>query len=104
MGLAQDYIQSHSPQLKIDFNPQSDEIIYSQGIQMQSKSLQLNTKKLLSFKKLLTTVSLKNSAIGNAINYAIHILMPQLVRVETPASPGQSRKLFLPPQKQQKPE
>lgn len=119
IAIAQEYIQSHSSQLKLNFNPQSDEIMYTRGIQMQSKSLevaykyidsvytQLGFEKLKSdvlkhfvlirvlepaskiksiellkkyfgieykkttvFRKLLTSVSLKDSAIAIAISYA----------------------------------
>lgn len=119
ISIAQEYIQSNSPQLKLDFNPQSDEIMYTRGIKMQSKSLEvaykyfnsvydqlgfnklesdllkhfvlirilqpaskiksiellkkyfgIEYKKTTVFRKLLRAVSLKDSAIGIAINYA----------------------------------
>lgn len=119
VGIAQEYIQSHSPQLKLNFNPQSEEIMFTRGIRMQSKSLEtaykylnqtyhklgfekldndllkhfvlirvlepaskvksiellnkyfgLEYKKTTVFRNLLPLVSLKDSAVGIAINYA----------------------------------
>lgn len=60
--IAQEYIRSNSPQLKLNFNPQSDEIMFTRGIQMQSKSLEVaykyinNTYSKLGFDKLESNI------------------------------------------------
>ena len=38
--IAREYIKSHSPQLKFDFNPQSEEILFKRGIFVQKSTLE----------------------------------------------------------------
>lgn len=40
IGIAKEYINSHSPQLKFNFNPQSEEILFKKGIKVEKSILE----------------------------------------------------------------
>ena len=40
IDIAKEYICSHSPQLNINFNPQSEEILFKRGIKIEKSCLQ----------------------------------------------------------------
>jgi len=74
IAIAQEYIQSHSPQLKLNFNSQSDEVMFTRGIQMQSKSLELAYKYFNSVYDQLGFNKLENDLLKNFV--FIRILEP----------------------------
>lgn len=84
IGIAQEYIQSHSPQLKLDFNPQSKEIMFTRGIQMQSKSLELAYKYLNNIYRRVGFEELDNQILKNFV----------LIRILEPASKIKSIELL----------
>lgn len=39
IGIAKEYIHSHSPQMELNFNPQSDEILFKRGVKVEKSCL-----------------------------------------------------------------
>lgn len=40
MGIAEEYIRTHSPQTEINFNPQSEEVLFKRGTSVTSSRLE----------------------------------------------------------------
>ncbi len=39
IGIAKEYIRTHLPQMELNFNPQSDEILFKRGIKVEASML-----------------------------------------------------------------
>lgn len=82
--IAQEFITSHSPQLSLNFNPQSEEILFKRGIRIKEGSLQVAYDYLNKIYSLLGFSKLKNLVLKNFV----------FMRVLEPASKTKSIKLL----------
>ncbi len=84
MGIAEEYIRTHSPQTEINFNPQSDEVLFKRGTSVTSSCLEEAYTYLESI-----YVKIGFSYLGNEI--LKHFVM---IRVLEPASKIKSIQLL----------